>query len=174
LRTLVGREGVRHVGEECRSVDEVLPRDARVLHDLLHVVEARTALRLDVLGQKPAGGAEYDARDLLRAASARDEVREEAEVVRARVEPRRGGIVALIPLTPLGLSAQSRCGRFITSTLVILIGLFYFQQFGAARIDVAFGPVMVPWLSVLAVLGVFGIMRKPDIIAAGSRCTRSR
>ncbi len=57
---------------------------------------------------------------------------------------------------------------------MILIGLFYFQQFGAARIDVAFGPVMVPWLSVLAVLGVFGIMRKPDIIAAGSRCTRSR
>ncbi|MFZ9914791.1 MAG: potassium transporter Kup [Phycisphaerales bacterium] len=54
----------------------------------------------------------------------------------------------------------------IPATLVILIGLFYFQQFGTARIGVVFGPVMVLWFSVLAVLGVFGIMQKPDIIGA--------
>jgi len=54
----------------------------------------------------------------------------------------------------------------IPATLVILVGFFYFQQFGTARIGVVFGPVMVVWFSVLAVLGLFGIMQKPDILGA--------
>ena len=52
------------------------------------------------------------------------------------------------------------------ATIVILIGLFYAQQFGTARIGVIFGPVMVIWFSVLAIFGVLGIMRQPDIIGA--------
>jgi len=54
----------------------------------------------------------------------------------------------------------------IPATLAILVGFFYFQQFGTARIGVVFGPVMVVWFSVLAVLGLFGIMQKPDILGA--------
>ena len=54
----------------------------------------------------------------------------------------------------------------IPATIVILLGLFYAQQFGTARIGVIFGPVMILWFGVLAVLGVLGIMRQPDIIGA--------
>jgi len=54
----------------------------------------------------------------------------------------------------------------IPATIVILIGLFYAQQFGTTRIGVIFGPVMVLWFGVLAVFGVMGIMRQPDIVGA--------
>ena len=54
----------------------------------------------------------------------------------------------------------------IPLTLIILIGLFYAQQFGTARIGVIFGPVMVVWFSVLAIFGVMGIAKQPDIISA--------
>ncbi|MFM7051702.1 MAG: potassium transporter Kup [Planctomycetota bacterium] len=54
----------------------------------------------------------------------------------------------------------------IPATIAILVGLFYFQQFGTARIGVIFGPIMVVWFSVLAILGVFGIMKQPDVIGA--------
>ena len=54
----------------------------------------------------------------------------------------------------------------IPATLIILIGLFYAQQFGTARIGVIFGPVMILWFSVLAVFGVMGIVRQPDIMGA--------
>ena len=49
---------------------------------------------------------------------------------------------------------------------MLLIGLFYAQQFGTARIGVIFGPVMVLWFGVLAVFGLMGIMRQPDIVGA--------
>jgi len=52
----------------------------------------------------------------------------------------------------------------IPTTLVILIGLFYFQQFGTAKIGVVFGPVMVVWFSVLGILGLLGTLERPEVI----------
>ena len=54
----------------------------------------------------------------------------------------------------------------IPGTLIILIGIFYAQQFGTAKIGIIFGPVMVLWFSVLAVFGAIGIARFPDIVTA--------
>ena len=54
----------------------------------------------------------------------------------------------------------------IPITLAILIGLFWFQKHGTARIGAIFGPIMVIWFLVLAVLGVGGIMKDPSVLRA--------
>jgi KUP system potassium uptake protein len=63
--------------------------------------------------------------------------------------------------------ANSSLKPFILpTTLVILIGLFYFQQFGTAKIGLLFGPVMCVWFTVLGVLGLFGVMQRPEVISS--------
>jgi KUP system potassium uptake protein len=49
---------------------------------------------------------------------------------------------------------------------VILIGLFLVQRHGTARIGVSFGPVMIIWFAVLAVLGVYRLVDRPEIFQA--------
>ncbi|MEN9800201.1 MAG: potassium transporter Kup [Pseudomonadota bacterium] len=51
-------------------------------------------------------------------------------------------------------------------TLVILVGLFLFQRRGTAGIGQVFGPVMVLWFGVLAVLGLRYILIHPTVLAA--------
>jgi KUP system potassium uptake protein len=48
----------------------------------------------------------------------------------------------------------------------ILIALFAAQHFGTARIGVAFGPIMLVWFIVIAVLGLSGVIRHPAVLAA--------
>ena len=50
--------------------------------------------------------------------------------------------------------------------LVILVGLFAFQQFGTAIIGKLFGPVMVVFFSMIAVLGLPFIVQEPGILRA--------
>jgi KUP system potassium uptake protein len=54
----------------------------------------------------------------------------------------------------------------IPLTLVILIGLFAMQSRGTAKIGRVFGPIMVAWFIVLALLGVRGIAQAPGILFA--------
>jgi len=51
-------------------------------------------------------------------------------------------------------------------TIVIIVALFLFQSRGTARIGRVFGPVMLLWFAVLAVLGVLQIVRYPEVFAA--------
>jgi KUP system potassium uptake protein len=51
-------------------------------------------------------------------------------------------------------------------TLVILVGLFLLQNRGTERIGKLFGPVMVVWFLVLAILGLIAITREPQILLA--------
>ena len=51
-------------------------------------------------------------------------------------------------------------------TVVVLIGLFSVQWKGTGFIGGVFGPVMLAWFAVLAVLGVHGILAEPRILAA--------
>lgn len=51
-------------------------------------------------------------------------------------------------------------------TVVILLGLFLVQRHGTARIGVVFGPIMLLWFTTLAVLGVVGVLRAPEVLAA--------
>jgi KUP system potassium uptake protein len=51
-------------------------------------------------------------------------------------------------------------------TVVILLALFWFQNKGTASVGKVFGPVMVVWFGVLAVLGVMQILEYPAVMSA--------
>jgi len=51
-------------------------------------------------------------------------------------------------------------------TIVILIFLFLFQRRGTAGVGAVFGPVVLVWFAVLAILGVRGILWEPSVLAA--------
>ncbi|CAN5326175.1 potassium transporter Kup [soil metagenome] len=50
--------------------------------------------------------------------------------------------------------------------LAIIVGLFIGQRFGTATVGKLFGPVVIVWFAVLAVLGVVHIADQPVILAA--------
>ncbi len=50
--------------------------------------------------------------------------------------------------------------------VVVLIGLFAIQPLGTAQIGRAFGPVMLVWFLVMALLGVYGIVQHPSVFVA--------
>ena len=54
----------------------------------------------------------------------------------------------------------------IPISVAILIGLFMVQARGTARVGSLFGPVILLYLAVLAVLGVVNIAARPDVLAA--------
>jgi KUP system potassium uptake protein len=54
----------------------------------------------------------------------------------------------------------------IPISLVLLTALFIVQRRGTAAIGGLFGPIMVIWFAVLAVLGIWGIARQPHVLLA--------
>ncbi|MFI4889717.1 MAG: potassium transporter Kup [Steroidobacterales bacterium] len=50
--------------------------------------------------------------------------------------------------------------------VVILVGLFAAQRVGTEKIGKAFGPIMLLWFAVIAVLGVIAIALHPGVLAA--------
>ena len=50
--------------------------------------------------------------------------------------------------------------------LVILTGLFMIQRYGTKLVGVAFGPIMLIWFSMLAVLGTYNAFLHPEIFNA--------
>ncbi len=54
----------------------------------------------------------------------------------------------------------------IPLSLLVLVGLFYIQSKGTSIVGALFGPVMVVWFVVIAVLGVLQIARAPQILQA--------
>ncbi len=50
--------------------------------------------------------------------------------------------------------------------LVILVSLFLIQKHGTARLGTLFGPIMLLWFSVLALLGIHGISQYPEVLKA--------
>jgi KUP system potassium uptake protein len=57
--------------------------------------------------------------------------------------------------------------RFIVPiTLVILFGLFFIQKYGTASVGKIFGPFMMGWFGLLAILGIVSISKTPDILWA--------
>lgn len=50
--------------------------------------------------------------------------------------------------------------------VIIISGLFFFQRFGTNRVGAAFGPAMLLWFGMLAVLGLYQISLQPAIIQA--------
>ena len=63
--------------------------------------------------------------------------------------------------------AAPHLGRaVIPLTIVVLVLLFAFQRRGTERVGRVFGPIMLLWFVVLAVLGIGGIARAPAVLAA--------
>ena len=54
-------------------------------------------------------------------------------------------------------------------TVVILIGLFLVQRTGTGNVGRIFGPVMIVWFVTIALLGLWGVVRSPGIVAAINR-----
>jgi KUP system potassium uptake protein len=54
----------------------------------------------------------------------------------------------------------------VPATIAILIGLFMIQRYGTERIGKLFGPVMVAWFTVIAILGLVNILKAPSILHA--------
>jgi KUP system potassium uptake protein len=54
----------------------------------------------------------------------------------------------------------------IPITLAVLAVLFAYQRRGTARVGRLFGPIMVVWFLVIAVIGVLPILRQPQVLVA--------
>lgn len=65
-----------------------------------------------------------------------------------------------------GLGIISPNIHVIPIVLVILTVLFLFQQFGTEFIGKSYGPIMVLWFSMLAILGIIQLVQYPQILAA--------
>jgi len=54
----------------------------------------------------------------------------------------------------------------LTIVIVILVGLFVFQQFGSGVVGRAFGPIMLIWFTFIAVIGLMHLVHKPEVLKA--------
>lgn len=52
----------------------------------------------------------------------------------------------------------------IPITVVVLLGLFFFQNKGTATVGALFGPIMCIWFGTLAILGGLNIFIKPEVL----------
>lgn len=70
----------------------------------------------------------------------------------------------------LKLLAPPEAGISVSTIMLVTIGilslLFLFQQFGTAAVGRFFGPVMLGWFSMLAILGITQIVSMPEIFYA--------
>ena len=57
-------------------------------------------------------------------------------------------------------------GHIVQLSCVVLTFLFFFQKRGTAVIGTLFGPIMILWFSILALLGVGSIVQTPEILKA--------
>src|SRR5229473_3365021 len=77
-------------------------------------------------------------------------------------------ISVLSAIEGLKVDAPSLAPAVVPLTIIILVGLFIIQKKGAGFIGGIFGPVMLAWFLVIALLGVHGIVRAPGVLAAMS------
>jgi KUP system potassium uptake protein len=63
--------------------------------------------------------------------------------------------------------ATPALNRFVLPvTIVVLLALFLFQKGGTGRVGRIFGPVMVLWFAVIAIIGVIRIAEAPRVLGA--------
>ena len=75
-------------------------------------------------------------------------------------------ISVLSAVEGLKVDAPALSAFVLPITVAVLIVLFLAQRFGTGSIGRIFGPVMLGWFALLAVLGVDGILKDPAILAA--------
>jgi KUP system potassium uptake protein len=75
-------------------------------------------------------------------------------------------ISVLSAIEGLKVDAPSLAPAVVPITIAILVGIFVMQKQGTGVIGRIFGPVMVVWFAVLALLGIHGIVQAPAVLAA--------
>jgi len=75
-------------------------------------------------------------------------------------------ISVLSAVEGLHVAAPELDAFILPITIIILISLFAMQRYGSGTIGQFFGPVMLLWFSVLALLGIRGIMMEPSVLMA--------
>ena len=75
-------------------------------------------------------------------------------------------ISVLSAVEGLKIAAPALEHYVVPLTMFILVVLFSVQSGGTARVATAFGPVMVLWFSVLAVMGLVHVSDDPSVLAA--------
>ena len=73
-------------------------------------------------------------------------------------------ISVLSAVEGVGIESESLKAAILPLTLAILIGLFLLQRYGTASIGKLFGPVMVIWFLVMALMGAAAILHNPQIL----------
>jgi KUP system potassium uptake protein len=75
-------------------------------------------------------------------------------------------ISVLSALEGVNVVTESLKPYVMPMAVVILLVLFSAQRFGTEKIGRAFGPVMLLWFIVIALLGVASILKRPEVMAA--------
>ena len=75
-------------------------------------------------------------------------------------------ISVLSAVEGLKLDAPRIAPFVVPLTLVILVGLFLVQRRGTEAIGRVFGPVMLAWFAILAIMGVANIVHAPAVLQA--------
>jgi KUP system potassium uptake protein len=75
-------------------------------------------------------------------------------------------ITVLSAVEGLGVVTHRFQPYIVPLCVVVLIGLFWVQKYGTAKIGAFFGPVMMLWFGVLAVLGIWQISHDPRVLFA--------
>jgi KUP system potassium uptake protein len=75
-------------------------------------------------------------------------------------------ISVLSAVEGLKIDAPRLAPMVVPITLAILVGLFLIQHKGTTFIGNLFAPVMLAWFVAIGVLGLFGIIRAPNILGA--------
>ncbi|MBW3606173.1 MAG: potassium transporter Kup [Actinobacteria bacterium] len=77
-------------------------------------------------------------------------------------------ISVLSAVEGISVATEALDPLIIPIAIAILIGLFSFQRRGTGAVGAVFGPIMVVWFTVLATLGIGGIIRDPSVLVAVS------
>ncbi|KOR29231.1 hypothetical protein TI03_02835, partial [Achromatium sp. WMS1] len=75
-------------------------------------------------------------------------------------------ISVLSALEGLEIATPGITPYIVPMAITVLLGLFFIQSSGTARVGALFGPVMVVWFTTLAILGLISIIRSPEIMVA--------
>jgi KUP system potassium uptake protein len=75
-------------------------------------------------------------------------------------------ITVLSAIEGLQVAAPGLSHFVVPITVAVLLGLFWLQRHGTARIGVVFGPIMVLWFLALAAIGVHNIIQAPGVLRA--------
>ncbi len=75
-------------------------------------------------------------------------------------------IAVLSAVEGVQIAAPALHAWVVPITVAILVGLFFFQRRGTARVGAVFGPVTLVWFAAIAALGVRQIIANPGVLAA--------